>query len=272
MRAQLRALDLLAIDDVEGVAGWPVAVEELIHVIQSIHGAGGRLVFATRHPPSRWDAEPRALVHRLVSLLMGGVLVTLETPGAALRRRFVLEQIQGRGIALAAEAVDWLVAAADGFRTLEGWVTRLSFWARAQAPSSALRRMSLEQVGALLQDDAALVRPACAEMQTIAQAVAARFRVSVKALLGASRRRDVVEPRHLAILLAKAHTANSQAAIGRFFGARDPKTVRHACQAAQTRIERDPRWAAAAHDLARALAGQDAAAISHTLRPGDEWY
>ncbi len=52
--------------------------------------------------------------------------------------------------------------------------------------------------------------------------------------------------------LARASTALSFAAIGTYFGRRDPATVRHACRAAAARLESDPALASVAEALAGA--------------------
>jgi chromosomal replication initiator protein len=51
--------------------------------------------------------------------------------------------------------------------------------------------------------------------------------------------------------LARALTGSSFAAIGTYFGGRDPATVRHACKAAADRITADPALAAAVAAIGR---------------------
>ena len=82
-------------------------------------------------------------------------------------------------------------------------------------------------------------------IEQVARAVASRFGVRVSALRGPGRQASVVEARHLAMQLARLHTGLSFAAIGAYFGGRDPATVRHACKAAAARIAADPSLAAA---------------------------
>ena len=72
-------------------------------------------------------------------------------------------------------------------------------------------------------------------------AVATRFAVRVSALRGPGRQTSIVEARHLAMYLARLHTGLSYAAIGAYFGGRDPATVRHACKATAGRLERQSR-------------------------------
>ena len=76
--------------------------------------------------------------------------------------------------------------------------------------------------------------------------MAARFGVRLGDLRGhRAARRSVVEARHLAMHLARLATGLSFAAIGAYFGGRDPATVRHACRAAAARLAADPALAAA---------------------------
>ena len=52
--------------------------------------------------------------------------------------------------------------------------------------------------------------------------------------------------------LARESTGLSFAAIGAYFGGRDPATVRHACRAAASRLDSDPALASAAEAIGAA--------------------
>ena len=105
-------------------------------------------------------------------------------------------------------------------------------------------------VAALLAEEAELAA-AGLTIEQVARAVAARFGVRLRDLRGPRRRPSVVEARHLAMHLARLLTGLSFAAIGAYFGGRDPATVRHACKAAAERLAADPALAAAAAALRR---------------------
>ncbi len=79
-----------------------------------------------------------------------------------------------------------------------------------------------------------------------------RFGVRLSDLRGAARNPQFVEPRHLAMHLARESTGLSFAAIGAYFGGRDPATVRHACRAAASRLASDPALASAADAIGAA--------------------
>ena len=63
---------------------------------------------------------------------------------------------------------------------------------------------------------------------SIQQAVCALFGISLQEMVSARRHKNLVSPRHLAIMLAAHLTSLSYPAIGRHFGNRDHTTIMHA--------------------------------------------
>jgi hypothetical protein len=54
-------------------------------------------------------------------------------PGLTSRRRYLLQHASRHGVTLEAEAIETLAQAADGYRTLEGWISRLGLEARLKS-------------------------------------------------------------------------------------------------------------------------------------------
>ena len=233
VRDRFRRLDLLVMDDIQSLERTPWALEELAHTLDALDEAGGAVAVAARSGPGGWRDWPG----RLVSRLTAGLAVALERPSVESRRRYLLDQIRSRKLALPVEAVEPLAEAADGYRTIDGWLTQLALRAkvnrRVVSPS--------ELVAAILQADPVEDGP---DLATIARAVAGACRVKVGDLRSDTRRAVVVEARHLAIHLARTHTSLSFRAIGAYFGGRDPATVRHAARVAEARLAIDPALAA----------------------------
>lgn len=251
LHARFRTVDLLAIDELDVLGGVATAQDELIHTLDALEELGSAVAVASRQPPGQW---PRASwPARLISRLSGGLAVHIDPPGLASRRRYLLEAARARGIALAAEAIEALAGRADGYRTLDGWLSRLAL-------STALRNgrarplagpsrgqagpLDLLTVNSLLEEETELA-DAPPTLEAIARAVAGRLGVKVAALRGPGRQASVAQARHLAMHLARVHTDLSFAAIGKYFGGRDAATVRHACKAAAERLAADPALAAA---------------------------
>ena len=213
------------LEDLHALERAPLALQELSHTLDALDEAGGAVAVSARVGPGQWSSWgwPARLVNRLV----GGLAVRVDPPGLAARRRYLLERARAQGIGLAAGAVDSLAEAADGYRTLDGWLANLALTSRVE-------RRPLDQglVDPLLAEDA--TDPAVT-LEQIVRAVAAKFGVRPRDLRSSTRRQTVAEPRHLAMYLARNLTGLSFQSIGAAFGGRDPATVRHACKAAAAR-------------------------------------
>ncbi len=239
IRARFRHVDLLAIDGLEALGRVPPSLDELCHTLDALEARGAVVALSSQTAPGLWIDWPSRLVNRL----LGGLAVRVDPPGLASRRRYLLDRARAREIALTADAVDALADSADGYRTLDGWLARLALAARIEG-----RPLDWPLVEPFLADEAT---PSPApSLETIARAVAARFGVTLRDLRGGARQPQYVEPRHLAMSLARSHTTLSFVAIGTYFGGRDPATVRHACKAAEARLASDPAVASVAQALA----------------------
>ena len=95
--------------------------------------------------------------------------------------------------------------------------------------------------------------------------VASAYGLRSTHITGKTRRQEVVEPRHIAMHLAREMTGGSYTQIGKLFGGRDHSTVHHACSKISDRrllepgLDRDYlamearcREVAAMHQAARA--------------------
>jgi len=241
LRGRFRTLDLFVLEDVHGLERAPLALEELSHTLDALAERGADVAVSATTPPGAWTAP--SWPSRLVNRLVGGLSVRIDPPGEASRRRYLLEQARGKGLAVSADAVDTLAAKGAGYRDLDGFLHRLAL-------DSKLGRKAIDGTlaGDLLDTEGAAAGEVTIE--TIAGAVARRFGVRVHDLRSASRRAALVEPRHIAMHLARVWTSLSFARIGTYFGKRDPKTVRHACQMAAQRIHADPALAAVIETIA----------------------
>lgn len=249
LRGRFRALGLFVLEDVHALERAPLALAELAPTLDALADADAAVAVSAREGPGHWRGWPP----RLVSRLAGGLAVRIDPPGLASRRRYLLDRARARGVVLAGDAVELLAGAADGYRPLDGWLARLALTARLDrrpidGPLAAAALAGDPGVAAA-GDPAAAVAPAPVPIDEVARAVAARFGVTARALRSASRRKTLAEPRHLAMHLARDLTGLSFAAIGAYFGGRDPATVRHACRASASRLAADPALASAADSL-----------------------
>ncbi len=258
LRAHYRSAGLLVLDDLENLERAPLAHNELLYTLDALDATGAAVAVSCHAPPGQW---PRAAwPARLVNRLLGGLVVRIEPPGLVSRRRYILEQARARGLSLSAEATESLAATADGYRTLHGWLSRLTLQSKVELqpgrrssknhPASSPTTLDLTTVATILREETELATTRLTVDQ-ITRAVAKRFGVRMSALRGPGRQASVVEARHLAMHLVRLHTGLSFAAIGAHFGGRDPATVRHACKATLGRLSADPALAAIADSFSQ---------------------
>ena len=138
LRSRYRAVDLLVLEDIEGLERAPLALRELTHTLDALSALGSAVVLSARTAPGQW---PRSTwPARLVNRLLGGLTVRIDPPGLASRRRYLHEGARARGLALTAEAVESLAETADGYRTLSGWLARLALEVRTGRGRDASER------------------------------------------------------------------------------------------------------------------------------------
>jgi chromosomal replication initiator protein len=207
-------------------------MEELSHTLDALDECGASVAVGSKVAPGQWSGWPSRLINRLI----GGLSVRIEPPSVESRRRYLLDRARSRGLALPSDVLEPMAEAADGYRTLEGWLSQVALASRVERQA-----IGPELASTILEGDP-VHGPTLDE---IARAVADRFGLKIRDLKGSTRRAVVAEGRHLAMYLARRQTDLSFRAIGAYFGGRDPATVRHACAAAEARINADPALLAA---------------------------
>jgi chromosomal replication initiator protein len=224
-KEELRAADLLIIDDVHFIAGKQSTQEELFHTLTALVGEGGRVVFSADRPPSAMtEMDPHLRSH-----LSAGLVCGLEPADRSLRLGILERKIQTLSTAHGFEPTmrpDVLQFLADRFtdsvRELEGALNTLS--ARA---GEGLSRMTLDEVQATLRPHLRSGEKRIT-IDDIQKATADHYGMKQADLLSERRNRAVARPRQAAMWLAKQLTTRSLPDIGRRFGGRDHTTVLHA--------------------------------------------
>jgi chromosomal replication initiator protein len=77
----------------------------------------------------------------------------------------------------------------------------------------------------------------------IIEAVARAHNIKAADLLGQKRTRNLTLPRHIAMYLARKHTALSFPELGREFGDRDHSTIQHGVKKMEKDVQDDPNIA-----------------------------
>ena len=247
---ELRAADLLLIDDVQFLAGKKGSQEELFHTLTALMGEGKSVVFACdRHPSQLQEMDARLRSH-----LCAGLVCGIEPYDRALRLgvldRKLHELAEDLGCERAArpEVLQFLADRfVDSVRELEGGLKTLV--ARA---GERLSQLSLDEASTFLRPHlkGAERRVTVDEIQ---KAVCEHYRLKQTDLLSERRTRAIARPRQVAMFLTKALTTRSYPDIGRRFGNRDHTTVLHAVRQIEKLKAEDPALAADVDALTRKL-------------------
>ncbi len=227
-QAEIRAVRLFLLDDLQELEGKRATLEELVHTIDAVERGGGYVVVASeRHP------QELKLPDRLQSRLLAGVVARVEPLSQAARRALILQIATELRASLPSWCVDRLAAAgALSVREVYG----------AVRAAVALDRAGLLEPGRLDAELARLVVTATARKaapEVLLERVAAEFGLALEELLGRSRRGPCTEARAVASALLRRQGMNL-AAIGRALGGRDPATVKEAANRGERLLAERP--------------------------------
>jgi chromosomal replication initiator protein len=91
------------------------------------------------------------------------------------------------------------------------------------------------------------------DAETVQRAVCEKMNIPPADICSASRTKDLVLARQIAMYLARQLTPASLPTIGKLFGGRDHSTVLHACNKIASMLQEDRRLSALVEELAREL-------------------
>jgi len=242
-RKKLRGLDLLAVDDVHFLANKNATQNEFLHTFNSIELGGAKLIMASDCHPKMLGQISDALVSRFVS----GMVVRMDNPDLETRRQLVEQMAQRRGLSLMDSVSPVIAARCTGsVREIEGMLTTLEAMATldqsngnataGQAGSGRRVVIGHALVNRLLGASRTMrpVRPI--RFAAIVETVCTELNVDAAELKSASRHRQVVLARSLAVHLARRLTTMSYPDIARQLGRSNHSTVVTAAQRIEKQI------------------------------------
>ncbi len=244
---QFQQVDVLLIDDFQFLQGKAIQ-QEFCHSFNSLVDQRRQVVVAADVPPSQLDTVDQ----RMRSRLMGGLVVDIEAPDLALRRKILSVRrdamLARDAAAMIADDILDLIAEriTGGGRELEGALNRIVAFQQfnSQPINLDLASMVLRDAAAQGQD------PGRIKIDDILKVVGRHYNVSKNDLLSPRRARSVVVPRQIGMYLAKKLTSRSLPEIGRRFGGRDHSTVLHAVRKIDDLMRADEKLA---KDLAQLI-------------------
>jgi chromosomal replication initiator protein len=214
-----RSIDLLLVDDIQFFAAKERTQIEFFHAFNTLYQNGKRIVLTSDRPVN----ELAGFDKRLISRFDSGLVTNINPPNYETRVAILLDRAAHDGFPLSEEVADLLAThITSNVRELEGaYVTLVA--------NSQIRNIpaTIELAQHIIQNKTGQ-RGGRPPIERIQETVAEHFKVSVEALRGKSRKKEIVFARMIAMTLMCELTDHSLKAIGSFFGGRDHSTVIHA--------------------------------------------
>lgn len=209
-RREMRRVDLLALDDVHFIAGKDKTQTELLHMLDAVSQAGAAVALASDVHPRQITAFPEALASRCLR----GLVLELEAPDTAMRRKLLLTLGQRKGLIFQPAAVELLASeAGPSVREIEGLLLQLQALSTLDPASRQTSGLGIHVGMALVdrllhhQRRANPIKPVT--VPALTHVVAQRFAMTPRHILGNGRKRDVVMARSVTAYLAYHHANKS---------------------------------------------------------------
>ncbi len=223
-------IDVLIIDDVQEFAGKAGTQNAFFHIFSHLHNQGKQLILTSDKSP----ADLQDLEQRLLSRFKWGLSAELNQPDYATRIAILKAKSYNDGIELPEDVISFIASrVSNNVREIEG--TLVSLLAQATLNN---RKITLELAENLVDK---LISKNKVEISIgrIQKVVCDYFKITPEMFLSASRKRELVQARQIAMYLSRNHTNNSLATIGSQIGGRDHATVLHAYNTVKDLMDTD---------------------------------
>jgi len=240
-RNRYRNVDVLAIDDIQFLAGKERTQEEFFHTFNTLHESSRQLIISSDRPPR----EIPTLEDRLRSRFEWGLIADIQPPDYETRIAILRKKAERDAIVLPDDVAQYIAQRiSSNIRELEGALSRL----RAHAEMARVS-ISVDLAADVLKEllPQARIRPVT--IAAIQRAVAEFFGIRFEEMKAKRRTKGVAFPRQVAMYLCRELADASLPRIGEEFGGRDHTTVMHACDRVKRALVDDAPLSAGVQSL-----------------------
>jgi chromosomal replication initiator protein len=230
IKKKYRETDVLIIDDIQFIGGKDKMEEEFFHTFNALYENNKQIIISSDKPP---HAIP-ILQERLRSRFEGGFIADIAYPEFEVRVAIIRSKLLDANHQLPDEVVNLIARKLKkNIRELEGVLKKIMF-IQDKRQVEITAEVAEEVIEKLTQNMMKRV-----EDGQILKAVAEFFNVTIEDLISHSRRKEVVEPRQIAMYLLRDISELSYPYIGDKMG-RDHTTAIHSYEKINNEINRSP--------------------------------
>lgn len=225
-----RDVDVLLIDDIQFLVGAEKTQQGFFHTFNELHDKNKQIIITSDRSPE----DLKLLEERLRSRFTWGLPVDIYPPDYELRCRIIRDKIRYLNLStmMNADVINYIANSCDtDVREIEGAINRLQAYTAVYAPSNITLEFAMEALGDYVNNNIYSI----SNITVVQKAVADYYGITVEALKGKKKSKNIAYPRMLGMYMARIMTNESFPRIGLEFGGRDHSTVIHACD----KIEED---------------------------------
>jgi chromosomal replication initiator protein len=218
-KSTYKDIDVLIIDDIQFLSGKEKTQEEFFHIFNTLYEKNKQIILSSDRPPKAISA----LEERLRSRFEGGMIADIGLPDYETRVAILKTKSQEKKFSFSDEILEYIASHIQAnVRELEGALNRLAAYQKLnnQTPTVEIAETLLKSV---IFSPKKVTNP-----EKIIQAVACFYNLKEKDIIDASRKKEIVRPRQVAMYLLRKELGNSFPFIGQKFGGKDHTTAIHA--------------------------------------------
>lgn len=219
-KTQYRKFDVLIIDDIQFLAGKEKTQEEFFHIFNALYEENKQIILSADKPPKAISS----LEDRLRSRFEGGMIADVDFPDFETRLAILKVKLQEKKTDIPEDVLEYIATnIKNNIRELEGALNRV-----AASYKFNNKMVDLLTIKNLLKTT--ILSPVkVVSSKKLIKIVAEFYDLREKDLIDASRKKEIVKPRQIAMYLLREELKDSFPAIGRKFGGKDHTTAIHAC-------------------------------------------
>ncbi|OAV73294.1 Chromosomal replication initiator protein DnaA [Bacteroidales bacterium Barb6] len=223
-------VDVLLLDDIQELIGMEKTQNTFFHIFNHLHQLGKQLVLTSDKAP----VDLFGIEERLITRMKWGLTAELKRPDLELRRKIVRNKIDRDGLVIPDDVFEFIVGnVTDNVRDIEGVL--VSLMAHSVVNNKEINLPLAKRV----ITQTVRVEKKKLSVDKIQKVVCKYFDLEEYLIQTPSRKREIVQARHIAMYLSKKYTDNSFSYIGTVIGKKDHSTVLHACQTVKNQMEAD---------------------------------
>ena len=244
LRARLRGVDYLMVDDIQFLAKTKATQEEFFNTFNDLRENHKQIIISSDRPPK----EIPEIEERLRSRFEWGLIVDIQKPDFETRVAILKQKALEDSIDVPYEVLEYIARNVNtNIRALEGSLTSLHARSRLMGTPITMD-LAASALSGLVKERQER-RVTC---ELIIDIVAQRYGMQSADLTGKRRSQDIALARQVAMYICRELTELSTTAIGKAFG-RDHTTVLHGCEKIEDGMDADYALRKKVEELMRAV-------------------